>query len=171
MPRVGVEGIHLFAMGDSITFGLLDDIAADDISLDTLNTGGGYAPVLNDYLNAYNGGSPVTVINDGNSGELTSTGAGRIGMVLARTPAVQAYLFGYGTNDSGGSMPLLSGLRLSPGDAGYAGSYKDYLQQIIDAVVLPPPTGAGKLVFFAKIPPYLRNSKRNKKIQEYNFSK
>jgi len=168
MPRVGAGGIHLFAMGDSITFGLLDDIAADDISIDNRNTGGGYAPVLNDYLNAYNGGSPVTVINDGNSGELTSTGAGRIGMVLARTPAVQAYLFGYGTNDSGGSMPLMSGLGMSPGDADYAGSYKDYLQQIIDAVVLPPPTGAGKLVFFAKIPPYLSNSTRDAKIQEYN---
>jgi lysophospholipase L1-like esterase len=168
MPRVGSGGIHLFAMGDSITFGLLDDIAADDISLDTRNTGGGYAPVLNDYLNAYNGGIPVTVINDGNSGELTSTGAGRIGMVLARTPAVQAYLFGYGTNDSGGSMPLMSGLGMSPVDDGYAGSYKDYLQQIIDAVVLPPPTGAGKLVFFAKIPPYLSNGMRDAQIQEYN---
>lgn len=75
------------------------------MSSDTRNTGGGYEPVLNDYLSAYNGGKPVTVINDGNSGELTSTGAGRIGVVLARTPAVQAYLVGYGTNDSGGSMP------------------------------------------------------------------
>jgi lysophospholipase L1-like esterase len=170
MPHVGTGGIHLHAMGDSITYGLLDDIAADDISTDTRNTGGGYESVLNDYLSAYNGGIPVTVINDGNSGELTSTGAGRIGIVLARTPQVEAYLVGYGTNDSGGSMPLLSGFGLDPADSGYAGSYKHYLQQIIDAVVLPPPMGgAGKLVFFAKIPPYLKDSMRNARVQEFNM--
>jgi lysophospholipase L1-like esterase len=169
MPHVGTGGIHLHAMGDSITFGLLDDIAGDDASIDTRNTGGGYAPVLNDYLSAYNGDSPVTVINDGNSGELTSTGAGRIGVVLARTPEVQAYLVGYGTNGSGGSMPLASGLGLNSGVPGYAGSYKDYLQQIIDAVVLPSPMGAGKLVFLAKIPPYLKNSTRDARIQEFNL--
>ena len=154
-------------MGDSITMGLIDDIAGDDVSIDTRNTGGGYAPVLNDYLSAYNG-VPVTVINDGVSGELTSTGAGRIGTILARTPDVQAYLVGYGTNDSGGSMPLESGLGLDPGNTGYVGSYKEYLQQIIDAVVPQPPMGAGKLVFFAKIPPYLKNNPRNQKVQGYN---
>ncbi|MGB5405283.1 MAG: GDSL-type esterase/lipase family protein [Thiogranum sp.] len=169
MPQVGTGGIHLVAMGDSITFGLGDDIAADDVSIDTRNTGGGYAPVLNDYLSAYNGGKPVTVINEGQSGELTSEGAGRIGAVLARTPAAQAYLIGYGTNDSGGSMPLLSGISLNPGDADYAGSYKDYLQQIIDAAVPFPPMGAGKLVFFAKIPPYLRDGIRNARVQGYNL--
>jgi lysophospholipase L1-like esterase len=168
MPQVGTGGIHLLALGDSITFGLGDDIAGDDTSTDTRNTGGGYAPVLNDYLSAYNGGNPVTVINNGNSGELTSTGAGRMGVVLARTPAAQAYLVGYGTNDSGGSLPLASGLGLSPGDAGYTGSYKDYLQQIIDTVVPPPPAGAGKLVLFAKIPPFLSSSTRNARVQEYN---
>ena len=106
MPRIGTGGIHLHAIGDSITFGLLDDIAADDISSDSRNIGGGYTPVLNNYLSAYNGGSPVTVTNDGISGERTSEGAYRIGTVLARTPAAQAYLIGYGTNDSG-SMPLI----------------------------------------------------------------
>ena len=168
LPLVGTGGIHLYALGDSITFGLMDDIAVDDTSTDTRNTGGGYAPVLNDYLSAYNGGSPVTVINDGHSGELTSTGAGRIGAVLARSPEVQAYLVGYGTNDSGGSMPLQSGLGLNPGDSAYPGTYKYYLQQIIDAVVPPPPVGAGKLVFFAKIPPYLKNGTRNNRVQQFN---
>jgi lysophospholipase L1-like esterase len=169
MPQVGTGGIHLLALGDSITFGLLDDIAGDDTSTDTRNSGGGYAPVLNDYLSAYNAGNPVTVINNGNSGELTSTGAGRMGVVLARTPAVEAYLVGYGTNDSGGSLPTPSGLGLSPGDSGYTASYKDYLQQIIDAVVPPPPLGAGKLVYFAKIPPYLKNTTQNTRVQEYNL--
>ncbi len=165
IPHVGTGGIHLHAMGDSITNGLLDDIAADDISVDTRNTGGGYAPALNNYLSIYNDGIPVTVINDGNSGELTPTGAARIGMVLARTPAAQAYLLGYGTNDSGGSMPLPSGLGLTTTDIEYAGSYKDYMQQIIDAVV-----GAGKLVFIAKIPPNLNTpSLSQTMIQQYNL--
>lgn len=168
MPNIGTSGIHLVAMGDSITFGLKDDIPGDDTSIDTRNTGGGYAPVLNDYLSSYNSGAPVTVINEGNSGELTSTAAGRIGFVLARTPAARAYLVGYGTNDSGGSLPLPSGLGLNPGDPGYTGSYKDYLQQFIDAIVPPPPLGAGKLVFFARIPPFLSNSTRNLTVQEYN---
>ncbi|GMQ88581.1 MAG: hypothetical protein BMS9Abin09_0009 [Gammaproteobacteria bacterium] len=167
-PQVGTEGIHLLALGDSITTGLFDDITGDDTSIDTRNTGGGYEPVLNDHLSAYNSGSPVTVINDGISGELTPAGVGRIGFVLARTPGVQAYLVGYGTNDSGGSLPLLSGLGLNPGDPGYTGSYKDYLQQIIDAVVPAPPAGAGKLVFFPKIPPFLSSSTRDAKVQEYN---
>jgi len=170
LPGVGTGGIHLLAMGDSITNGLLDDITLDDTSIDTRNTGGGYAPVLNNYLSTYNNGIPVTVINDGNSGELTPTGAARIGMVLARTPATQAYLVGYGTNDSGGSMPLPSGLGLNPTDTGYAGSYKDYLQQIIDAIVLPPPAGAGKLVFIAKIPPNLNTPSLSQiMIQQYNL--
>ena len=84
---------------------------------------------------------------------------------------ILAYLVGYGTNDSGGSMPLLSGFGLDSADSAYAGSYKYYLQQIIDAVVLPPSMGgAGKLVFFAKIPPYLNNdSTRNGRVEEYNM--
>lgn len=168
LPQIGSGGIHLYAMGDSITNGLFDDIASDDISIDSRNTGGGYEPVLNDYLSSNNAGTPVTIINDGISGELTSTGAGRIGAALARSPQAEAYLLGYGTNDSGGTLPLPSGLGMNPADSGYTGSYKDYLQQIIDAVVPPPPAGAGKLVFFAKIPPYLKTTTRNNKVQEYN---
>jgi len=169
LPKVGTGGIHLHAMGDSITYGLLDDIAADDTSADSRNTGGGYEPVLNDFLSAYNGGIPVTVINDGNSGERTSGGAARIGAVLAKSPAVQAYLVGYGTNDSGGSMPLMSGLGMDSTDAGYPGSYKHYLQQIIDAIVSASSAGAGKLVLFARIPPYLDDGVRNGRVEEFNL--
>ena len=65
-------------------------------------------------------------------------------------------------------MPLESGLGLDPGNTGDDGSYKQYLQPIIDAAVPQPPMGAGKLVFFAKIPPYLKNNQRNQKVQGYN---
>ena len=163
LPQVGSQGVHLYGSGDSITLGWTDNLSSDDVSLDGRNTGGGYPPVLNNYLSSYNSGKPVTVWNDGNSGETTVEGAAHIAAVLARTPAVQAYLFGYGTNDSGGSMLLDSGLGLGPGDAGYPGSYKYYVQQYINAV-----TGAGKRVYLAKIPPYLSDAGRDATIQTYN---
>jgi lysophospholipase L1-like esterase len=168
LPQVGSTGIHLYCLGDSITMGLFDDVVLDDVSLNGRNTGGGYAPVLNDHLSASNTGVPVTVWNDGNSGETTAEGVGRIAAIVTRTPQVQGYLFGYGTNDSGGSLPLPSGLGLNPGDPGYAGSYKDYLQRVIDAVVRPPPLGAGKRVYFAKVPPFLSNATRDARVQEFN---
>jgi lysophospholipase L1-like esterase len=168
LGNIGTGGIHIHTLGDSITWGLLDDIMLDNISTDGRNTGTGYAIGLNDYLSAGNPGKPVSVINDGISGEKTAEGVARLASVLARTPSAQAYLVGFGTNDSGGSLPLLSGFGKNPGNSGYDGSYKDYMQQIIDAITLPPPEGAGKLVFFAKIPPYLSSSIRNNRIYEFN---
>jgi lysophospholipase L1-like esterase len=167
IPQVGSGGIHLTGIGDSITAGLFDDLAGDDVSLNQFNTGGGYEPVLNDYL-ATSNGLPVTVLNDGNAGEESWEGAARIEAVLARTPEVQAYLVFYGANDSGGSLPTPSGLRLSSGDPGYEGSFKDHMQQLIDKIVKSPPQGAGKLVFLAKAPPYLANSARDAAVSEYN---
>jgi len=166
-PQIGSGGIHLQGIGDSITAGLLDDLAGDDVSVNNFNTGGGYEPVLNDYLAATNE-VPVTVLNDGNSGEESWEGAARIAAVLARTPEAQAFLISYGANDSGGSLPTPSGLGLSSGDSGYAGSFKDYMQQIIDAIAKPLPQGAGKLVFLAKAPPYLANSTRDAWVSKYN---
>ena len=120
LPKIGVEGIHLVSIGDSITAGLGDDLPVDDYSADGRNSGGGYAPVLNNYLVAGNG-VPVTVINDGIPGDEALVAAGKIGLILDRTPEAQAYLATFGTNDSSGSMPLESGLGLNPGESGYAG--------------------------------------------------
>ena len=164
LPEVGSRGIHLYSVGDSITLGLFDYLSTDDVSLDGRNTGGGYEPVLNNYLSADSGGKPVTVWNDGTSGETTLEGLAHATYIVARTPAVQAYLFGYGTNDSGGSLPLSSGLGLNPGDSGYAGSYKDYVQQYIDTV-----TAAGKRIYLAKIPPFLASATRDATVQQYNL--
>ncbi|MBL4851937.1 MAG: hypothetical protein JKY90_06615, partial [Gammaproteobacteria bacterium] len=159
---VGTNGIHLHSFGDSITNGLEDDISSDDVSADTRNTGGGYAPILNDLLSADNS-MPVTVINDGNSGEESFEGALRIEAIIQRTPEAQAFLVFYGANDSGGTMPTLSGLGLAVDDAGYAGSFKDNIQQIIDAAL-----SAGKVIFLAKAPPYFANTVRNVIVDGYN---
>lgn len=167
LAQLGSGGIHLVCMGDSITNGLEDDIDADNRSADGRTTGSGYEAVLNDYLSGDNG-IPVTVLNEGNPGEESWEGAARITKILMRTPEAQAYLVSYGANDSGGSLPRPSGLGLAGGDSGYAGSFKDYMQQIVDAVVLPPPSGAGKLIFLAKAPPYLLNPTRNASLIEYN---
>jgi hypothetical protein len=43
------------------------------------------------------------------------------------------------------------------------------MQQIIDAVTQPVPSGAGKLIYLAKAPPYLTSMSRNEAIAEYNL--
>lgn len=161
-PQIGINGIHLYAIGDSITAGLFDDIPSDDVSADGRNTAAGYEPILNDYLLTSNG-VPITVLNDGNAGEESWEGSARIIQVLSGSPEAMAYLAFYGANDSGGSTPTPSGLGLSPGAAGYAGSFKDNIQQIIDVV-----TSAGKGIFLAKAPPYLANSTRDALVLQYN---
>lgn len=161
--QIGINGIHLYAIGDSITAGLFDDIPSDDVSADGRNTAGGFEPVLNDYLVTANG-VPVSVLNDGNAGEESWEGAARIAQVLNGAPEAMAIQAFYGANDSGGSTPTPSGLGLNPGDAGYAGSFKDNIQQIIDAV-----SAAGKGIFLAKAPPYLANSTRDALVQQYNL--
>ena len=165
---VGSGGIHLVGLGDSISNGLFDDVFTDNTSADGRNTGGSYEPILNNLLTAANG-VPVSIVNEGNPGEESWQGAARINAVLASTPEAQGYLVFYGANDSGGSLPTPSGFGLDPGEEGYAGSFKDYMQQIIDAVTLPQPSGAGKLIFLAKAPPYLANARRNTAVAEYNL--
>ena len=148
LPQVGVNGIHLVGLGDDITAGLRDDSAVDDLSLDGRNTAGGYQSVLNDLLTA---GSlkPVTVLDEGNSGETSFRGAAHIEQVLARTPAAQGYLVFYGINDA---------IAVVPKDA-----FKTNLQQMITAI-----RAAGKGVFLAQAPPDLADPVRNARIQEYN---
>ena len=160
--QVGIGGLHIACLGDSITAGLTDDIVLDDFSADSRNTGGGYEPVLNNYLSAANG-IPVTVLNEGLSGDKSLEAAARIEQVLARFPAAEIFLVSYGTNDSKEPMPLTSGLGLASNHPDYPGSYKDYMQQIIDAVV-----AAGKRIYLGKIPAYLKSAGQDVIIQSYN---
>ena len=160
LGQVGTGGIHLHSVGDSLTNGQEDDVVGDDVSADGRNTGGGYEPILNDLLSAANP-VPVTVRNDGNNGETSAQGVDRIDEVLSHSPEAQAYVVMYGANDSGDSVD--PGLGLSPGQAGYAGSFKANMQAIIDAVL-----AEGKTIFLVKTSPYLNSASRNATILVYN---
>jgi len=166
---------QLIAIGDSITEGFGDDIAADDISQDGKNNGGGFEPILNDLLTAYELGFPHDIVNEGVPGDISADGVAFIPTAIGLYPLAKKYLLLYGTNDSDIWAPVPSGRGLNPGDAGYPGTYKDNIQQIIDAI-----NNAGKTVCLAKIPIALGNgpfsvpfadpdnAARNLLIKEYN---
>jgi lysophospholipase L1-like esterase len=162
LQSIGLNGYNIGTFGDSITSGVFDDLHTDDISQDGRDTGGGYEPVLNDQLTSYYG-KPVLVVTDGHPGDTSAQGWGKIATALSRTPGSQAFLVMFGTNDAGSSLPPPSGLGLYSGDSGYAGSYKEAMQGIINAV-----TGAGKKIYLAKVPPLIGNASKDAVIQIYN---
>ena len=183
-------GDYYVALGDSITEGAGDDIFFDNNSLDGRIAGLGYPPILSDMLTESKG-HPVFVANEGWGGETSAGGAYRIQSVIDDHPKAKYFLILYGTNDSGGLIPLPngvklmlgmqknfrhknkesrpSGLGLNPGDPGYVGSFKDNMQQIINAIL-----AAGKKPILAKTPIVIEYHSnidkipRNLLIQEYN---
>jgi len=176
--NVGV-GDSYVAFGDSITAGSNDDISSDDISIDGRNIGGGYEPILNNLLTSAKG-CPHTVVNEGIGGEESIEGLARVQSVLDAHLDAQYFLILFGTNDSHGTLPVPSGLDgngvlLKTGDQGYAGSFLDHMQQMVDKVKL-----AGKLPVLAKVPitlgpcstciPFVDpdTASRNLLIQKYN---
>ena len=160
---VGV-GDYYVAIGDSITRGSHDDIPTDDTSSDLRNTGGGYEPILNDLLtDAVDGkGYPHTVFNEGASGHGSVEGLALLPSILTKHPKAEYFLIQYGTNDAWAPTP--SGLGLQLGNDGYAGSFKDNMQQIITLI-----KNDGRVPCLSKVPialdPY---SSLNTAIQEYN---
>jgi lysophospholipase L1-like esterase len=144
--NVGI-GDYYVAIGDSITYGLDDDVPIDDVSNDGRNSGGGYEPILNDLLTAFHG-YPQNIVNEGVPGADSALGVLEIPEILSRHQNASKFLVQYGTNDAGGlPIPVPSGLGLNPGDSGYPGSFKDNMQQMIDAI-----NNSGKKVSLAKIP-------------------
>jgi lysophospholipase L1-like esterase len=168
-------GDYYVGIGDSITFGTGDDIGSDNISNDGRNNsaGGGYTPILNNLLTAAKG-YPHTVFNEGVPGDRSLNGVNSIDTILARHPKAKFFLVQYGTNDSH-NLRVPSGEGLSPSNPGYAGSFKDNMQQIINAIV-----ASNKIPILAKLPitfgtssrsnPFTDpdNAQRNFLIQEYN---
>ncbi len=161
---VGV-GDYLVAIGDSITAGFGDTIASDNVSTDGRNWHGGFTPILSDALSTARG-YPVLVQMEAIPGYRSAQGLARLPLVLERHPESQTYLLLYGTNDSGGSLPVPSGLGLSPGDTGYPGSFKANMQQMID--LIGSHAGGGKQAYLAKIP-YSKTTSLNPTIQQYNL--
>jgi len=184
------KGEYCVALGDSITEGSGDDNFTDNNYPDGRIQGRGYPPILSDMLTRAKG-HPVFVINEGRGGETSAGGAYRIQSVIDDYPKAQCFLIQYGTNDSGGVIPLPndvrlmldmqknfhhknkesrpSGLGLNPGDSRYISSFKDNMQQIIDTII-----AAGKKPILAKVPIVIEygsnidETRRNLLIQEYN---
>ena len=159
---VGI-GDYYVSVGDSITFGLGDDIVSDNTSLDGRNTMGGYEPVLNNLLtSASTQQYPHTVVNEGVAGDTSIEGLNLIPTILTANPEAGFFLIQYGTNDAG--IPLPSGLGKQPGQSGYNGTFKDNIQQIITQI-----NNAGKKAYLAKAP-YAKGAylSRNSLIQTYN---
>ena len=149
--NIGVRGIHLVAFGDSITEGLRDKDATDDVSLDTRNTSGGYQPVLNNHLSSFFN-IPVTIENEGNPGDMAFQAAIKIPSILARGNGADGYLLMLGANDSSGATPV---------------TQADFKQSVHDITLAIIETGAR--VWIAKTPPRLGRSGQSATIRGYNL--
>ncbi|MCF6325026.1 MAG: GDSL-type esterase/lipase family protein [Gammaproteobacteria bacterium] len=135
-------GRTYIAVGDSITAGAQDDIALDDVSSDLRNSGGGFTPVLNNLLTQYRG-YPNSILNMGVASTTSFDGISMVSNALQANPNASHVLLHFGANDR---YQLASGLGQYGGDVGYAGSYKDNMQQIIDLVI-----SAGKTPVLGKV--------------------
>ena len=154
-------GEYYVAVGDSITAGLNDDFPFDDVSQDNRNAGGGFAPVLNDLLTALRL-RQHTVISDGIVGGRTYGGPERMRKTMLRNPNAGYYIISLGANDyiANPNFPLPSGLGTLPPQPG---SYKDYIQQMIDMVTI-----TGKQVYLGDITYTSIYPDRDVDHQEYN---
>jgi lysophospholipase L1-like esterase len=125
------RGDTYVAIGDGITYGLGDDRGIDDNSADGRNLLGGFESVLADELRAKRG-YPVAVVNQGVIGGSAFSGAASINQVLQNYPEAGYFMLMFGHNDFSAGRP--SGLGLHPGNPGYTGSFKDYMQRMITAI-------------------------------------
>ncbi len=148
VTHVGV-GDYYVAIGDSITAGLYDNISSDDVSWDGRDTGGGYPPVLNNLLTASKG-YPHTVVMEGFPGYTSAQGLAELPSILSRNPGSEYCLLMFGTNDSGGLLPVTPA------------KYKDNMQQMINLI-----RSSGKQAYLAKVP-YTLNAGLNSVIRNYN---
>lgn len=148
-----IPPIEYIAIGDSITYGMGDDLIVD---------GTGFEPMLSDLLTVSKG-VPHRVVNLGVPGINSAGGAAVISSIVANFPSANYYLVMYGTNDAN-NPPVPSGMGALPGEPGYGGSYKENMQRIVSAIV-----AAGKTPFLAYVPfNKLPDSFSDPSIREYN---
>ncbi len=101
-------------------------------------------------------------MNEGVSGAPSANGVGIIQALLQEHPQAQYFMLMYGHNDAEDGVP--SGLGLNPGDIGYAGSFKERIQSIINAV-----RAAGKTPLLAKAPAIMPfDGPFDSAVQQYN---
>jgi lysophospholipase L1-like esterase len=157
-----VEVDVIVAVGDSITVGSGD---SDCELVDIPGTCSGYTTVLRDLLTASRG-YEHTIWKEGESGQPSAYGRGVIQSIIDAHPEADQYLVMYGTVDAANKeYPTPSGQGLHPGDPGYAGTYKENMQQIINKI-----KDARAQPVLAKVP-YVKGSEeyRNTLIQQYNM--
>jgi lysophospholipase L1-like esterase len=156
-PGVGMDAT-LVAMGDSITFGIGDDITTDNYPVGILPPGG-YPPILTTRVNDQLG-KDILISNEGIPGDRSAEGAGDVANLVGAYAQAQYFLLLYGANDAG--FNVRSGVGLSPGQSGYLGSFKGNMQQIITSI-----RTAGKTPILAKVL-YQTNPSKDPLIQQYN---
>jgi lysophospholipase L1-like esterase len=156
-PGVGKDAVFV-AMGDSITFGIGDDIPADNFQDGTLPPAG-YPPLLTTTFSSIRGKN-VLLIDEGIPGDRSTDGLGDVTNIVNAYSAANYFLLLYGANDVLFNVP--SGLGLLPGQAGYLGSFKGNMQQIIDVI-----RNAGKIPVLAKVL-YQTNLSVDPRVQQYN---
>ncbi len=178
VKEIGI-GDYYVAVGDSVTWGQGGTLTT---SSDGRDTAYGYEPTLNNQLTSFKT-YPQEVSDEGVPGTTSEEGLELLPSILQRHPGSQTFLVMLGMNDARPWLPVPSGEGLNPGDSGYAGSYKDNMQQIINQL-----NAAGEHVVLAKVnvaladcadnvptdpgycPPYpnLNTGARNVLIQQYN---
>jgi PKD repeat protein len=178
VKQIGI-GDYYVTIGDSVNWG---EFGVTVTSTDGRDTGSGYGPLLNNQLTSFKG-YPQHVANEAVPGTTAAEGLEALPSILKKEPNSQTFLLNFGMNDSDYWLPIPSGEGLSPGNSGYAGSYKDSMQQIINQV-----NAAGKHVALGKTivaladcpdstktdpgycPPYpnLNTGAKNVLIQQYN---
>jgi len=146
--NVGI-GDYFVAIGDSITFGVGDDLSGDNTSADGRNDTLGYTPILVDLLSSARG-YPNFVANEGVPGINTNGYLQILDDTISEHSDAFAYLVKLGVNDSYPILPTPSGLGLNPGSPGYPGSYKHRLQGVLDKL-----NAAGKLIYLSNLNPSL----------------
>ena len=172
---IGVVGDYYITLGDSITNGIGDNYSDDNISQDgRIISSQGFQSNLTNILTStllY----PNIVFNEGIGGDESYDAAyNRIDSILERHPGSNKVLILLGTNDSAGTLPVLSGLGCSGSSC--EGTFKGNMQALIDKIdasgkdniiigLVPPAFGS-----YSTTPPFLDplNEPKNQLIQEYN---
>jgi lysophospholipase L1-like esterase len=151
--NVGIRGNYYITVGNSITNGIDDNFAADNISDDErIVASQGYQANLNNLLSSTLA-RPHIIYNEGIGGDTAQDAANeRIDSILDRHPAANNALVLLGTNDSGTST-----------------EYRSAMQSLINSM-----NNAGLTPWVALIPPAFNpttktlNATKNAVIQGYN---
>jgi len=163
---VGSSAEVRLIVGDSISNGVSDTVSDDNFSIDGKVIGEqGYAGVLQDLLTGSKS-LPQMIYNEAVPGDESWELDLRLFSIMERHPETTAAHVMIGTNDTGRSMPIPSGLGCS--GASCNGTYKENIQNIIDTL-----NAASITPVIAYIPPVFKTDNpltetRNVLTQEYN---